>query len=191
MDVRCRFIKLHVSVDVRTKKIYTMTITDDKCMNHSQFADLVAQDFASAEKLPNVSASAGTGVAADGAYNSPPPFSICIYYNKHEICSLTLIHIDFIENTNGCMPRKEAGFRQISGFNHIDKNAKHESTKLSREQTRVRQKIWCKESGYNDRRTAGITFSTLKLVLCEYKSDENGRRQDRNIRKGAAAQPDD
>ena len=32
MDVRCRFIKLHVSVDVRTKKIYTMTITDDKCI---------------------------------------------------------------------------------------------------------------------------------------------------------------
>ena len=40
------FIKLHVGVDTRTKKIYAVVITDDKCGDSPQFEELVGQAFA-------------------------------------------------------------------------------------------------------------------------------------------------
>ena len=47
------FIKLHVGVDARTKKIYAVAITDDKCGDSPQFEELVEQAFANAEESPN------------------------------------------------------------------------------------------------------------------------------------------
>ncbi len=44
------FIKLHVGVDTRTKKIYAVIITDDKCGDSPQFEELVEQAFTNAEK---------------------------------------------------------------------------------------------------------------------------------------------
>ena len=46
--------------------------------------------------------------------------------------------------------RKEAGFRQLGGFDHIDKKTEHGFADLTREQKRELQKAWRKESGYND-----------------------------------------
>ena len=47
------FIKLHVGVDARTKKIYAVAITDDKCGDSPQFEELVEQAFANAEESPS------------------------------------------------------------------------------------------------------------------------------------------
>ena len=52
-----------------------------------------------------------------------------------------------------CKPRKEAGFRQLGGFDHIDKKAD-----LTHEQKGELQKAWRKESGYNDRWAVEIAF---------------------------------
>ena len=163
-STRRGFIKLHVSVDTRTKKIYAVVITDDKCGDSPQFEELVGQAFANAEKSPNVGTFADAGIAADGAYDTK---NIRSYCNEHGINPLILARIDFAENVNGCMPRKAAGSRQLGGFDHIDKKTEHEFADLTREQKRELQKAWQKESGYNDRWAVEIAFSTFKRVLGE------------------------
>ena len=52
-------------------------------------------------------------------------------------------------------------------MDHIDKTAEREFAGLSREQKREFQKAWREESGYNQRWSAEITFSTFKRVLGE------------------------
>ena len=158
------FIKLHVGVDTKTKKIYAVVITDDKCGDSPQFEELVEQAFANAEKSPNVDTSAATGVAADGAYDTK---NIRSYCSERGTNPLIPVRIDFAGNANGCMPRKEAGFRQLGGFDHIDKKTEHGFADLTREQKRELQKAWRKESGYNDRWAVEIAFSTFKRVLGE------------------------
>ncbi len=65
------------------------------------------------------------------------------------------------------MPRKEAGFKQLGGMGCMDKMAEVKFAGLTREQKREFQKAWRKESGYNDRWSVEIAFSTFKRVLGE------------------------
>ena len=146
--VRRGFIKLYIGVDAKTKKIYAVVITDDKCGDSPQFEELVEQAFANAEKSPNTVTSADTAVAADGAYDTR---KIRKYCDDHKICPLIPTRIDFARNANGCMPRKKEGFRQLAGVEHIDKDAKHMFAGLTRDQKRERQKEWRKKLGYNNR----------------------------------------
>ena len=53
---------------------------------------------------------ADTRIAADGAYDTK---NIRSYCNEHRSNPLIPVRIDFAGNANGCMPRKEAGFRQL------------------------------------------------------------------------------
>ena len=162
--VRRGFIKLHIGVDAKTKKIYAAVITDDKCGDSPQFEELVGQAFANAEKSPNVETSADTKVAADGAYDTRDIYNYC---NKYEIEPLIPVRINFAGNANGCMSRKKAGFEQLGSFEHIDKKAEHEFAGLTRKEKKERQNAWRKESGYNDRWTVETAFSTFKRVLGE------------------------
>ena len=162
--VRRGFIKLHIGVDAKTKKIYAVVITDDKCGDSPQFEELVEQAFANAEKTPNAIASADTTVAADGAYDTK---KIRKYCDDHEICPLIPIRIDFAGNANGCMPRKKEGFRQLAGVEHIDKDAEHMFADLTRDQKREHQREWRKKAGYNNRWSVETAFSTFKRVLGE------------------------
>ena len=162
--MRRGFIKLHVGVDTKTKKIYAVVITDDKCGDSPQSEELVEQAFANAEKSPTTVTSADTAVAADGAYDTR---NIRKYCDDHSICPLIPICIDFAGNANGCMPRKKKGFRQLAGVEHIDKDAEHMFADLTRDQKREHQKEWQKESGYNDRWSVETAFSTFKRILGE------------------------
>ena len=141
--VRRGFIKLHIGVDAKTKKIYAVVITDDKCGDSPQFKELVEQAFANAEKTPNAVTSADTAVAADGAYDTK---KIRGYCDDHNICPLIPIRIDFAGNANGCMPRKKEGFRQLAGVEHIDKDAEHMFADLTRDQKREHQREWRKKA---------------------------------------------
>ncbi len=158
------FIKMHVGVDAKTKKIYAVAITDDRCGDSPQFEELVEQAFANAEKSPSADTSAGTRVAADGAYDTR---KIHRYCDDRGISPLIPVRINFAGKAKGCMPRKKAGFEQLGGMDHIDKTAEREFAGLSREQKREFQKAWREESGYNQRWSAEITFSTFKRVLGE------------------------
>ncbi len=158
------FIKMHVGVDAKTKKIYAVAITDDKCGDSPQFEELVEQAFANAEESPNAGTSAGTAAAGDGAYDTQ---KIRRYCDEHGIAPLIPIRIDFAGKANGCMPRKEAGFRQLGGLDHMAHMAAYKFAGLTREQKREFQKAWRRESGYNERWSVEIAFSTFKRVLGE------------------------
>ena len=146
-----------MGVDTRTKKIYAVVITDDKCGDSPQFEELVGQAFANAEKSPNVGTSADAGIAADGAYDTK---NIRSYFNP-----LIPVRIEMHAS-------KEAGFRQLGGFDHIPE---HGFADLTREQKRELQKAWRKESGYNDRWAVEIAFSTFKRVLGECMNGRTSR----------------
>ena len=158
------FIKLHVGVDAKTKKIYAVAITDDKCGDSPQFEGLVEQALANTERSPNAGTSAGTAAAGDGAYDTQ---KIRRYCDEHGISPLIPVRIDFAGKANGCMPRKEAGFRQLGGMDCMDKMTTSKFAGLTREQKREFQKAWRRESGYNERWSVEIAFSTFKRVLGE------------------------
>ena len=153
-----------MGVDARTKKIYAVAITDDKCGDSPQFEGLVEQALANAEKSPNADTSADTAAAGDGAYDTR---KIRRYCDEHGIPPLIPIRIDFAGKANGCMPRKEAGFRQLGGLDCMDHVAAYKFAGLTREQKREFQKAWRRESGYNERWSVEIAFSTFKRVLGE------------------------
>ena len=158
------FIKLHVGVDARTKKIYAVAITDDKCGDSPQFKELVEQALANAEESPNAGTSADTAVAGDGAYDTR---KIHRYCDDRGITPLIPVRINFAGKANGCMPRKAAGFRQLGGMDCMDKMTTSKFAGLTREQKRELQKAWRRESGYNERWSVEIAFSTFKRVLGE------------------------
>ena len=114
-----------------------VAIIDNKCGDPAQFEGLVEQVFANTEKFPNTNTSTGTKVTADGAYDT---HSIHRYCREHGIDPLIPVRINFTGKADGCMPHKEAGFRQLGGFDHIDKKAEHVLADLSREQKREFQK---------------------------------------------------
>ena len=183
------FIKLHVGVDAKTKKIYAVAITDDKCGDSPQFEELVGQALANAKKSPNSDTSAGTKAAADGAYDTQ---KIRRYCDEQGIEPLIPVRIDFAGKANGCMPRKEAGFRQLGDLDCMDKTAERKFAGLTREQKREFQKAWRRESGYNDPVVSrDCIFHVQAGVGRVHKRAQVGERQGRDIRKGAAVQPDD
>ncbi len=69
---------------------------------------------------PNSDTSAGTKAAADGAYDTQ---KIRRYCDEQGIEPLIPVRIDFAGKANGCMPRKEAGFRQLGDLDCMDKTA--------------------------------------------------------------------
>ena len=102
----------------RIKKIYAVVITDDKYGDFPQFEKLVEQVFANAEKSSNASTT-NSRITSDGAYDTR---KIRRYCNKNGIRPQIPVCINFSGNAGGCMFRKEAGFVQLDGFDHIDKN---------------------------------------------------------------------
>ena len=94
------FIKLHVGVDARTKKIYAVAITDDKCGDSPQFEELAEQAFANAEKSSNVNTPADPRIAADGAYDTR---KIRRYCSEKGIAPHIQVRINFSGNSGGCV----------------------------------------------------------------------------------------
>ena len=187
--VRRGFIKLHIGVDAKTKKIYAAVITDDKCGDSPQFEELVGQAFANAEKSPNVETSADTKVAADGAYDTRDIYNYC---NKYEIEPLIPVRINFAGNANGCMSRKKAGFEQFGSFEHIDKKAEHEFAGLTRKEKKERQNGMAQ--GIRIQRQVDSRDCILYVqagIRRVYKCTKMGKRQDGDIRKDTFVQSDD
>ena len=159
------FIKLHVGVDARTKKIYAVAITDDKCGDSPQFKELVEQALANAEESPNASTSADTAVAGDGAYDTR---KIHRYCDDRGITPLIPVRINFAGKANGCMPRKAAGFRQLGG---MDLHGQNGNIQVCRPHGASKRGSFRRRgAGSQGTTTDGsveIAFSTFKRVLGE------------------------
>ena len=161
------FIKFHIGVDSRTKKIYGVVITDEKSGDSPQLEKLIEQTYRNAEKSPNVETTKDTKVAADGAYDSNENYEYC---EEQNIEPLIPVRINFSENADGSVSRKKAGFKQLGGVDSINKNAERRFAELTRDEKLENQKVWRKKSGFSDRWSVETAFSTFKRMFGELVS---------------------
>ena len=95
------FLKIHVAVDVKSKQITGLEITDDKSHDSKSFISLVEQS----KKFGNV-----TKTLVDGAYDTKDNFSYCYYDN--EILPAIKVRENSSINTD-CYPRRKSVLAQL------------------------------------------------------------------------------
>jgi len=98
------FLKIHVAVDVKSKQITGIDITDDKSHDSKSFVSLVEQS----KEFGNV-----TKVLADGAYDTKDCFSYLYYEN--EILPAIKVRKNSSITTN-CYPRRKAVLAQLFNY---------------------------------------------------------------------------
>jgi hypothetical protein len=97
------FLKIHVAVDVTSKQITGVTITDDKSHDSKYFISLVEQS----KKFGNV-----TKVLADGAYDTKDDF---VYLYHEDITTGIKTRKNSSVNTN-CYPRRKSVLAQLFNY---------------------------------------------------------------------------
>ena len=98
------FLKIHVAVDVKSKQITGLEITDDKSHDSKHFVSLVEQS----KKFGNV-----TKTLADGAYDTKDNFSYC-YYDNEILPAIRTRKNSSI--TTDCYPRRKSVLAQIYNY---------------------------------------------------------------------------
>ena len=101
-DMRRGFLKIHAAADVKTKKILSLKITDERSHDAQHLPFLVEQ----AEKNGNKIAK----VLADGAYDSKDDFSYC-YYDKEMLPAIKVRKTSTIHTD--CHPRRKSVLAQL------------------------------------------------------------------------------
>lgn len=96
------FLKIHVASDVRTKKILSMKITDERSHDAQHLPSLIEH----AEKQGNKI----TKVLADGAYDSKDNFSY-LYYDKEILPAIKVRKTSSIHTD--CYPRRKSVLAQL------------------------------------------------------------------------------
>jgi len=162
-NIRRGFIKMHVMVDAKTKKIYAVSITDDSCANAPEFEKLLSESLKNIKSSHNVKTSEQLFVGADGAYDSNNNFKTC---KKQNVIPVIPVRKNFSIKTDGSIARKEQGFIQLGNCKMNDKNIEM-FDKLTKQQKIENQKQWKINSGYGRRWSAEITFSSFKRILGE------------------------
>ena len=137
-NIRRGFIKMHVMVDNRTKKIYAVSITNDKAGDAPKFKKLLDETLQNIKKSPNVVPSDEMCVGADGAYDSNENFEQCKKYNVIPAIS---VRKNFSGKANGSTVRKEQGFIQLDNCKINHKNERIFNS-LTEEQKSENQKRW-------------------------------------------------
>ena len=109
-------------------------------------------------------------VCLDAAYDSKESYRL---FDEHGVEGLVPVRRNFAGNANGSMDRKEAGFRQLGGFDKIDRDAQQKFAKMTDEQKTANQGAWMQESGYNQRQSVEGSFSTFKRIFGESVMSRN------------------
>ena len=154
---------MHVMVDSKTKKIYAVSITDDKTGDASEFKKLLDEALQNIKDSPNVIQSEKLSVGADGAYDSNENFDEC---DKQNVIPVIPVRKNFSLKADGSIIRKEQGLRQLGNCKMNHKNMKMFS-QLTEEQKMNNQKKWRVNVSYGKRWSAEIVFSTFKRILGE------------------------
>ena len=169
------FVKLHVIVDAKTKRIYAIKITTDKEGDMPNLKELLRQALSnakpaapSADKQAEPEPKAKVGL--DAAYDSKESYRL---FDEHGVEGLVPVRRNFSGNANGSTARKEAGFRQLGGFDKIDRDAQQKFAKMTDEQKTANQGAWMQESGYNQRQSVEGSFSTFKRIFGESVMSRN------------------
>ena len=161
--VRRGFIKLHVMVDSKTKKIYAVSVTDDNTGDAPEFKKLLDEALYNIENSPNVVASEKLHVGADGAYDSNDNFKEC---EKNNVIPVIPIRKNFSGKANGNTARKKQGLIQLGNCKINRKNIKTFND-LTDEQKLENRNKWKNDVGYGRRWSVEIAFSTWKRILGE------------------------
>jgi len=97
-NIRRGFIKMHVMVDSKTKKIYAVSVTDDSHGDAPEFNKLLDEALQNIKDSPNVTQSNELYVGADGAYDSNENFDEC---RQQNIIPAIPVRKNFSIKTNG------------------------------------------------------------------------------------------
>lgn len=162
-NIRRGFIKMHIMVDAKTKKIYAVSVTDDSHGDAPEFKKLLSEAIQNIENSSNVKSSDDISVGADGAYDSNENFDQCKKYN---VIPVIPIRKNFSGKANGSTTRKEQGFLQIGNCKINHKNVKMFNS-LTEEKKVENQKQWKIDVGYGRRWSVEIAFSTFKRIFGE------------------------
>ena len=163
-NVKRGFIKMHIMVDSRTKKIYAVSITDEKSGDAPEFKKLLDEALQNIENSTNVTSSEELFIGCDGAYDSNNNFDEC---KKNNVTPVIPVRSNFSVKTKGSDVRKQQGFLQLGNCKMNLKNIKIFDN-LTKEQKIQNRKQWKKDIGYGRRWSAEmIAFSTFKRVLGE------------------------
>ena len=154
------FVKLHVIVDAKTKKIYAIKITTDKEGDMPNLKELLRQALSNAkpaepsvdkpaEPVPKVKVHGDKVGVLDRLVDKPaepvPKVKVCLdaaydskesyrLFDEHGVEGPVPVRRNFAGNANGSTARKEAGFRQLGGFDRIDRDAQQKFAKMTDEQ---------------------------------------------------------
>ena len=162
-NIRRGLIKMHIIVDSKTKKIYAVSITDEKSGDAPEFKKLLDEALQNIKDSPNVEQSEELLVGCDGAYDSNDNFEEC---SKQNAISIIPVRKNFSIKTDGSITRKQQGVLQLGNCKMNPKNLKI-FDQLPEEQKVENQKQWKINSGYGRRWSAEIAFSTWKRILGE------------------------
>jgi len=162
-NIRRGFIKMHVMVDSKTKKIYAVSVTDDSHGDAPEFKKLLDEALYNIEKSPNVVQSDEMYVGADGAYDSNDNFDEC---KKQNVIPAIPVRKNFSGKAKGSTARKEQGLIQLGNCKINRKNIKM-FNHLTEEEKSGNQKKWKVDIKYDRRWSVEIVFSTWKRILGE------------------------
>jgi len=162
-NIRRGFIKMHVMVDAKTKKIYAVSVTDDSHGDAPEFKKLLSEALQNIDLSPNVKISDNISVGADGAYDSNENFDQCKKYN---VIPVIPVRKNFSGKANGSTARKKQGFIQLGNCKINYKNERMFNL-LTEEQKLENQKKWKINIGYGKRWSVEIAISTFKRTLGE------------------------
>ena len=162
-NIRRGFIKMHIMVDSNTKKIYAVSITDDKAGDAPEFKKLLGEALQNIENSPNVVPSEKLSVGCDGAYDSNDNFDECTQQN---VIPAIPVRRNFSIKTEGGVTRKEQGLMQLGNCKINHKNIKMFNQLTEKQKLENRNK-WKIKVGYGRRWSAEIVFSTFKRIFGE------------------------
>jgi len=162
-NIRRGFIKMHVMVDSKTKKIYAVSVTDDSHGDAPEFKKLFDEALQNIKNSPNVETSDELCIGCDGAYDSKDNFDQC---KKNNVTPAIPVRRNFSGKSKGSTARKEQGFMQLGNCKINHKNVKMFNS-LTEEQKLENQKQWKIDVGYGRRWSVEIAISTFKRTLGE------------------------
>ena len=103
-NIRRGFIKMHIMVDAKTKKIYAVSIIDEKSGDAPEFKKLLSGALQNTKDSPNVEQSEELLVGCDGAYDSNDNFDEC---EKNDVTPVIPVRNNFSVKTKGSDVRKQ------------------------------------------------------------------------------------
>ncbi len=150
------FIKLHILVDVKTQRILSFKLTNEKEGDGAQLPELLDDAIKHNEHL----AGCDKSLLADGAYDSGRNFDHC---KRNNVVPLIKVRVNSeAKNRGGSYTRAQCVLEQLGGSKRPNS-----VSDISTEMRYKNQKDWRKRAGYVERWIIETIFSAFKRIFGE------------------------